>query len=88
MKIPWIKNTRGKPDSMLTFATVSFFVVTLNLLAATVGQIVTDKYNLTFAVMDSGVMAVYLGATFTAYVSRRYTDSRPVSKDNAIEENK
>ncbi len=76
MKIPWIKNSKGRPDSMLTFATIAFIVVTLNLFAATIGQIVTEDYTLNFIPMDSGVMGIYLGATFTAYVSRRFTDSK------------
>ena len=70
----WIKNTEGRADAMLTFATVSFIAVTLNILLATVGQLSYGGHSITFSTLDSGTMGVYLGATFTAYVSRRLTD--------------
>lgn len=72
----WIKNTRGKPDAMLTFAVISFSVVTLNLLLSTFGTITVFDHTITFQVLDGSIMAVYLGATFSAYVSRRWTDSK------------
>jgi hypothetical protein len=72
----WMKNTQGKPDAMLTFATIGFFVVTLNLLVSTFGSVTVGDTTVQFYPMDSGVMGVYLGATLTAYVSRRYTDKK------------
>ena len=72
----WIKNTNGKPDAMLTFALFSFLVVTLNVLLSTFGAITIGDFAIDFESLDSAVMAVYLGATFTAYVSRRWTDSK------------
>jgi hypothetical protein len=72
----WVKNTSGKKDAMLTFALVSFFVITLNIFLATFGTVQVGDVTLTFMPLDSSVMAVYLGATFTAYVSRRWTDKR------------
>lgn len=70
----WIKNTNGKKDSMLTFATVAFFVVIFNIILATFGGVTVGEFNINFQPMDSGAMGVFLGATFTAYVSRRATD--------------
>lgn len=70
----WINNTEGKPDAMLTFATVAFIAVTLNILLATIGQVNYDGHSVTFTSLDSGTMGVYLAATFSAYVSRRLTD--------------
>jgi len=70
----WIKNTEGKPDAMLTFAIISFAVVTLNILLATVGQISFSGNEIQFETLDSGAMGVYLTATFSAYVGRRLTD--------------
>ena len=70
----WLKNTDGKPDAMLTFATVAFLAVTLNILFATVGTISYGENSIDFQTLDSGTMGVYLAATFTAYVSRRLTD--------------
>jgi hypothetical protein len=72
----WIKNTNGKPDAMLTFAFFSFLVVTLNVFLSTFGMVQIGDFALQFEALDSSVMAIYLGATFTAYVSRRFTDTK------------
>ena len=70
----WIKNTEGKLDAMLTFATISFFAVTLNILLATIGRLSFGGTIIEFQTLDGAAMGVYLAATFTAYVSRRLTD--------------
>lgn len=72
----WIKNTSNKPDAMLTFAFYSFLVVTLNILLATFGTITRGETTIQFVSMDATSMTAYLGATFTAYVTRRWTDKR------------
>ena len=72
----WIKNTSGKKDAMLTFAFVSFAMVTLNLFLSTFGEIVIGENKISFAALDTGALTAYLGATFTAYVTRRWTDKR------------
>jgi hypothetical protein len=72
----WIKNTDGKKDAMLTFATLSFLAITANVILATIGSLTVGDVAIQFQALDSSVMAVYLGATFTAYVSRRWTDRR------------
>jgi len=77
----WIKNTSGKEDAMLTFAVISFAVVTANLFLSTFGSINSDTINLTFQTLDAGSMATYLGATFTAYVSRRWTDRKYIDSN-------
>ncbi len=71
----WIKNTSGKPDSMLTFATFAFIVVTINILLSTFGVLDIKDFHFEFKALDGGIMAVYLGATFSAYVSRKWTDT-------------
>ena len=75
-KSMWFKNTKGKPDAMLTFAIIAFSVVTLNIFLSTFGTIAIAGYSISFVVLDSAIIGTYLGATFTAYVSRRFTDSR------------
>ena len=70
----WIKNSNGKPDAMLTFASISFLVVTFNVFLATFNGTMLGSYTLNIQQMDSGIMAVFLGATFSAYVSRKATD--------------
>ena len=72
----WIKNTSGKKDAMLTFAFLAFSVVTLNILLATFGRVSFNGFEISFQSMDAAAMTAYLGATFTAYVSRRWTDSK------------
>lgn len=72
----WFKNTKGEPDAMLTFAIISFSVITLNILLSTFGTIMFNGNTITFQVLSSDIMAVYLGATFTAYVTRRWTDMK------------
>jgi hypothetical protein len=73
----WIKNTKGNPDAMLTFATISFLVVTFNILLSTLGHFELNELKFSFSSMDSGTMTAYLAATFGAYVTRRWTDARP-----------
>lgn len=70
----WLKNTDGKQDAMLTFATVSFIAVTLNIILTTLGQVSFGGNVIEFAPLDSTAMGVYLAATFSAYVGRRLTD--------------
>ena len=77
----WIKNTTGKQDAMLTFAVISFAVVTANLFLSTFNSIQSDTLNITFQSLDAGVMTAYLGATFTAYVSRRWTDRKYIDSN-------
>lgn len=72
----WIKNTDKKPDAMLTFATVAFIIVTLNLFLATFGTITIAGFTMSFVAMNASTMSAFLGATFTAYVSRRWTDKK------------
>lgn len=74
----WIKNTTGKRDAMLTFAVISFAVVTANLMLATFESISFGDTNISFQILESSTMTAYLGATFTAYVTRRWTDKKYV----------
>ncbi len=82
----WIKNTDGKPDAMLTFALVSFFVVTFNLFLATLGNVSILEYSLEFQFMDASTMTAYLAATFGAYVSRRWTDRKYLDNKGQVEQ--
>jgi len=74
----WIKNTNGKDDAMLTFAFLAFSVVTLNILLATFGSVSYKDFSLDLQPMDAASMTAYLAATFTAYVTRRWTDRKYV----------
>jgi uncharacterized membrane protein len=72
----WIKNTSGKRDAMLTFAFLAFSVVTLNILLSTFGRIAYKDFEIGFQSMEAAAMTAYLAATFTAYVTRRWTDKK------------
>ena len=78
----WIKNTSGKPDAMLTFAFLAFGVVTVNILLATFGRISYGEMEIHFQSMEAASMTAYLAATFTAYVTRRWTDRKYSIEEN------
>jgi len=77
----WIKNTAGKQDAMLTFAFFAFMVVTANILLATFGNITYGTFEIKFASMEAASMTAYLAATFSAYVTRRWTDKKFEAKE-------
>jgi hypothetical protein len=72
----WIKNTSGKKDAMLTFAVIAFAVVTFNILLATLNSVSHGTWNISFEPMEAATLTAYLGATFGAYVSRRWTTAK------------
>lgn len=72
----WVKNSSGKKDAMLTFATISFAVVTICFVLSSISEINIGKFHATFSQLDSGLVSIYLGATFTAYVTRKWTDKK------------
>ena len=83
----WIKNSSGKKDAMLTFATIAFAIVSLNILLSTIQELVfSGGQTISFQILDSGTMTAYLAATFGAYVSRRWTDRKFI--DSQQESNK
>ena len=67
----WIKNSSGKEDSMLTFATISFFVVSLIVVLSCVKSFMSKNISFEFTTPDNTLILGYLGATFTSYVVRR-----------------
>lgn len=79
----WVKNTNGRQDAMLTFAAISFSVVTLNVLLSSFDTITLANSTIVFKPLDTSVMGIYLGSTFTAYVSRRWTDQKYSKQDSS-----
>ena len=66
----WIKNTQGKPDSMLTLGIVSLSVVLLKFFLSDM------SYGpMVFGQLDGAVVAAILTPTLGAYIARRYTDA-------------
>lgn len=83
----WLKNSSGKKDAMLTFATVAFGIVSINILLSTVQEFIfSGGHSVSFQILDSGTMTAYLAATFGAYVSRRWTDKKYVDGNSNKED--
>jgi hypothetical protein len=82
----WVKNTKNKEDAMLTFATISFAVTTFCFLLSAIGHISFGSFSVDFPLMDPSLMTAYLGATFSAYVARRWTDKKYDSYEEKTEE--
>ena len=83
----WIKNTKGEPDAMLTFAVVAFALVIFNLFVATFGTITIFGATATFTALGAGTITALLGPTLTAYVGRRFTGAiySPSKSDSSVE---
>lgn len=71
----WIKNSSGNRDAVLTMTFIGFIVVVIKVLFA--GFSITLA-NSTFVVgpIDAATIGAILAPTFTAYVSRRFTDKK------------
>lgn len=72
----WIKNSKGKPDAMLTFAVVAFLVVIVKFLASAVTLHLTGDKVVELGSVDSGSIAALLTPTLGAYVARRHSDQK------------
>jgi hypothetical protein len=70
----WIKNSRGRKDAMLTFATISFFVVTMNIVLVSFSPVFEKYLSFSFVPVDIAILTMYMSSTFTAYVARKWTD--------------
>jgi hypothetical protein len=75
MKLPWIDNTAGKPDAMLTMGLMGFVVVLLKVLLGGMTVALAGK-SLTLGTIDAGTIGAVLTPTLGAYVARRYTDRK------------
>jgi hypothetical protein len=71
----WLKDSRGTSSASLTFATISFWVVTLAYLASIVQKIGPVE----FKAFDIGACAAYFGTCSALYFGRRFTEAK-VSK--------
>jgi len=68
----WLKNSSGKQDAMLTFATASFALTSLCILLSMVESVSTaGAANVVLKAPSETLVLGYLGAAFTSYVLRR-----------------
>jgi purine-cytosine permease-like protein len=71
-----LKNSKGKPDAMLTFAAISFLVSSFAVLMGVIKVITVGTVHLEFGNADASLVLGYLGACFTSYVMRRNTKDK------------
>jgi hypothetical protein len=73
----WIKNSDGKPDAMLTFATLSWLVVSICVFLSMFKELKFGMHeDIHISIPDSTLLLGYLGATFGSYVARRYSGDK------------
>ncbi len=76
-----MKNSNGKKDSMLTFAFISFMIVSIVILLSVVKSFTVKGVLFEFHPPNDVLLLGYLGATFGSYVTKRYHDNKIVKKE-------
>ncbi len=70
----WMKDSSGKASASLTFAALSFMVITLWILLSIFETIqFGEKSIITRPPPSEGIILAYLGTTFSLYFGRRYS---------------
>jgi hypothetical protein len=70
----WMKDSSGKVSASLTFAALSFMVITLWILLSIFETIqFGEKSIITRPPPSEGIILAYLGTTFSLYFGRRYS---------------
>lgn len=84
-----LKNSAGRKDAVLTMSVFAMAVVLLKTLLAGVTFTITGDAIFHFGTIDSGIIGALLTPTLSAYVARRYTDSKfkPMVGDNPVDSN-
>lgn len=71
-----MKNSKGKPDSMMTFAFWSFIVVSVVILLSVVKSFTFRGTTFEFHPPNDALLLGYLATCFGGYVTRRYHDDK------------
>lgn len=71
-----MKNSKGKPDSMMTFAFWSFIVVSVVILLSVVKSFTINGVLFEFHPPNDTLLLGYLATAFGGYVTRRYHDDK------------
>lgn len=74
MKFPFIINSEGKQDAMLTFSALAMFVICINLSLATISGLTMQEFSISFVPMGDTTILALLGSTLGAYTARKATD--------------
>lgn len=72
----WVKNTKGSPDAMLTFALGGFVVTALSIVISFIDKINYGNVEIVLSSPDATIISAFLGATLLAYVNRRNTKDK------------
>ena len=72
--MPWMKNTDGKPDAVLTFASFAMLVVLLKLLFAGAELNWPPHFSFKILSIDAASIGAILLPTLGAYVSNKYVN--------------
>ena len=68
----WLKNSKGHPDAMLTFASAAFALTSLCIVLSMIESIVVPgSADIKLKAPSETLVLGYLGAAFTSYVFRR-----------------
>ncbi len=78
----WLKNTAGKRDAMLSMAFGGFIVTCLAIILSFLGEVTIGgfSFKVVLTAAHVGLLTLFLGATVTAYVSRRNKKDDHASK--------
>jgi hypothetical protein len=71
----WLKNSNGSPDAVLTMTFIGFIIVMIKVLFAGFAINVAGR-EISVGTIDAATIGAILAPTFTAYVSRRWTDKK------------
>ncbi len=84
-----MRNSKGKKDAMLTFAFISFIVVSLCVILSCLKSVAFRALSIELTMPDTSLLLGYLASTFGAYVMRRNKEAPPsAAAIPATEENK
>ncbi len=68
---PWLKNSKGVPDAMLTFACVGLLISSVAVVVSLVKSVTIRGSEITFNNPSETLVLGFLAATLGAYVLRR-----------------
>lgn len=73
----WMRNSNGKASASLTFAAISFIVITAWIFLSIFESItIAETVINTREAPSEGLIFAYLGTTFSLYFGRRYSNAR------------
>jgi len=78
---PWMTNTSGKKDAVLTMAFIGFILVVIKVLLAG-STIIWNGDTISFGEIDAPTIGAILTPTLGAYCARRFTDKKYFSENN------